>query len=76
MSLESPNSVPVMAKRGHGYCVAEPRKDGAQVTQLLDGCTAQLGVARQVQGLEEVGTAFFSEALKKEKLGAIEICEH
>lgn len=43
MSLESPNSVPVMAKRGHGYCVAEPRKDGAQVTQLLDGCTAQLG---------------------------------
>ena len=67
MSLESPNSVSVMAKRGHGYCVAEPRKDGAQVTQLLDGCTAQLGVARQVQGLEEVGTALFFGSLKEGK---------
>eukprot|EP00435_Cladocopium_sp_Y103_P026669 s1004_g6.t1 len=42
MSLES-DSVPVMVKRGNGFCVAEPKKDGAQVTQLLDGCTAGLG---------------------------------
>ena len=35
----------VLAKRGRGYCVAEPRAEGAQVAQVLDGCTAQLGVA-------------------------------